>query len=143
MSQTFAAKTTPSSNWREEGLPDPFSDRYDCERHELTLGEYTDDRLANEVYLNGNRIPTIDDIMSLKPLPTIYLAAAKDRIRWLSRENHKNQESSASLCTLLRELVDECRNAQRDELGELSEGDENTALERAEKFLNERLRSSQ
>lgn len=63
---------TPSSLWRFKGERDPHEGRYDCFRHELHGGNMTDDELANRVFLDNN------DIM--------VLTAAKDRIRWLSRQ---------------------------------------------------------
>ena len=69
---------TPSAYWRESGDNDPHGDYYDCERSKLCKGHLTDDELANEVYLN----PDI-----------VNLTAAKERIRWLSRELEKAKQS--------------------------------------------------
>lgn len=69
--KTVGERQTPGAHWREQGKPDPHGARYLCDRRELCHGEMTDDELANAVYLN----PTID-----------LLTAAKDRIRWLSRQ---------------------------------------------------------
>lgn len=77
---------TPSSRWAAHGLPDPHGDRYDCERAALALGHLTDDELANAVYLHGNEQPSMADLVAGKALSGIvYLKAAKERIRWLSR----------------------------------------------------------
>lgn len=77
---------TPSARWAADGLPDPHGARYACERAALTLGNLTDDELANAVYLHGNEQPSMADLMAGKALSGIaYLTAAKDRIRWLSR----------------------------------------------------------
>lgn len=77
---------TPSSRWAADGLPDPHGDRYDCERAALALGHLTDDELANAVYLHGNEQPSMADLVAGKALSGIvYLTAAKERIRWLSR----------------------------------------------------------
>lgn len=62
---------TPGARWRKEGKPDPHGVRYDCDREQLAKGYMTDDELANAVYLD----PSIEN-----------LTAAKDRIRWLSRQ---------------------------------------------------------
>jgi hypothetical protein len=63
---------TPAAKWREAGHMDPHSTRYDCEREHLLMGSLTDDEMANAVFLNNSDIAT--------------LTAAKDRIRWLSRQ---------------------------------------------------------
>lgn len=78
--------TTPSARWAADGQPDPHGDRYACERAALTLGNLTDDELANAVFLHGNEQPNMADMAAGKALAGIvYLTAAKDRIRWLSR----------------------------------------------------------
>lgn len=38
---------TPASEWSERGEADPHAGHYDCERHQLTMGRFTDDELAN------------------------------------------------------------------------------------------------
>lgn len=73
---------TPAAHWREKGEPDPFGTRYDCKRNELTKGELTDDEIANGVFLN----PYIGN-----------LQAAKERIRWLSRQNQRLEASNTEL----------------------------------------------
>jgi|GEM_PF-2046141 hypothetical protein len=78
--------TTPSSRWAADGQRDPHGDRYAFERAALALGNLTDDELANAVFLHGNEQPTMADMAAGKALAGIvYLTAAKDRIRWLSR----------------------------------------------------------
>lgn len=78
---------TPSANWRVSGESDPHGTRYDCERAQLMMGDLTDDELANAVYLHGDARPSVQDVLAGKSqMPTVYLAAAKDRIRWLSRQ---------------------------------------------------------
>lgn len=73
---------TVAAKWRENGESDPFGEQYNCERHELAMGNFTDDELANEVYMNGDM--GFGSIM--------YLTAAKERIRWLSRQNENKAE---------------------------------------------------
>lgn len=70
---------TVAAKWREDGKQDPHGDQYNCEREKLTMGHLTDDEMANAVYLNPN-IAT--------------LTAAKERIRWLSRELEKLNKPS-------------------------------------------------
>lgn len=84
---------TPGARWRQEGQQDPHESKYDCMRSELTLGDLTDDELANEVFLKGDRTPKLEDIIAgtAKP-PIVYLTAAKERIRWLSRQLHREPE---------------------------------------------------
>lgn len=65
------ASSTPSSNWRKNGEPDPHGARFDCERAKLMGGDLTDDELANAVFMD----PATPNIM-----------AAQERIRWLSRQ---------------------------------------------------------
>jgi myosin heavy subunit len=62
---------TPGAKWRENGEPDPHGTRYNRERAALVGGQMTDDELANAVFME----PSIAN-----------LTAAKDRIRWLSRQ---------------------------------------------------------
>ncbi len=84
-SQNSGAATTPSSLWAQAGQPDPHGTRYECERAELALGQMTDDALANAVFLHGNERPTLDQINAGALPAIVYLTAAQDRIRWLSR----------------------------------------------------------
>ena len=82
MPKTVAAK------WRKEGKEDPHGNQYDCARATLVLGNLTDDELANAVYLHGDTPPRMTDVIRGKAtMPIVYLTAAKDRIRWLSRQN--------------------------------------------------------
>jgi hypothetical protein len=78
---------TPSSRWAANGEADPHGDRYKCERAELAMGDMTDDELANAVFMHGDTMPRIEDVIAGKAhMPIAYLTAAKDRIRWLSRK---------------------------------------------------------
>jgi len=79
-------KSTVAAKWREEGKEDPHEGHYDVERAKLPLGNMTDDELANAVFMHGDSDPSMSDIISGKAiLPIVYLTAAKERIRWLSR----------------------------------------------------------
>ena len=64
-----------------------YGDRYDVTRNDLPMGDVTDYALANNVYMYGNMKPTIEDMLR-GHMPIIYLTAAKERIRWLSYQNH-------------------------------------------------------
>lgn len=77
---------TPSSRWSQTGEPDPHGTQYDCERRALALGDMTDDELANAVFMYGDKRPSVDDLMRGVLMPIAYLTAAKERIRWLSRQ---------------------------------------------------------
>lgn len=87
---------TPASRWSANGEPDPHGNRYDCGRAELAMGDLTDDELANAVFMHGNSNPTVAELIAGKALlPGAYLTAAKDRIRWLSRQLAKATEPQA------------------------------------------------
>lgn len=76
----MAVRPTPAARWREEGEADPHGDRYACERAQTFMGDKTDDELANAVFLYDHR----NGLESMA-----LLTAAKDRIRWLSRQLEK------------------------------------------------------
>lgn len=81
--EAFQDSRTPGNTHSE----DPFADYVERERAELTLGDYTDDALANAVYLYGNITPPIESVLAgTRKMPIVYLTAAKERIRWLSRK---------------------------------------------------------
>jgi len=89
-----AAHGTPSARWRRLNDPDPHDQRYDIERSQLAMGNCSDDEIANGVYLYGNSTPTPMEIITKKAkMPIVYLTAAKDRIRWLSRRLEDALES--------------------------------------------------
>lgn len=86
MEEKESKPSTPSSRWHAEGQADPHGTDYDCERAALTLGNLTDDELANAAFLNYDRWPSLEDIVAGKAHPPIaYMTAVKERIRWLSR----------------------------------------------------------
>ncbi len=81
-----SVKHTPHN--RHPKGDDPFEKYTRLERHQLAMGDLTDDALANAVYLHGNAVPRLQDVMSGEAkMPIVYLTAAKERIRWLSRRN--------------------------------------------------------
>lgn len=74
---------------------DPFGMQYFCDRKHLPMGELNDDQIANDVYLYNHR----QGYASLA-----FLEAAKERIRWLSRqvikltvENYRLRQQLANL----------------------------------------------
>lgn len=80
---------TPSATWVAAGEPDPHRDRYNCERADLTLGDLTDDQLANGAFMNYDRPLDIHAVLSKQPgyhSPIAWMTAVKDRLRWLSRK---------------------------------------------------------
>lgn len=88
---------TPAAQWREKGEPDPHGTDYDGERAALTLGKLTDDELANGVFLNADQPMNIERILARDPEyhpPIVWLTAAKERIRWLSRALVKAQAAA-------------------------------------------------
>lgn len=89
---------TPANHWSGDGEEDPHVNRYDCERAALVMGDLTDDELANAVFMHGNEMPDFQRVLAgTAKMPIVYLTAAKDRIRWLSRAlagataNHNEQ----------------------------------------------------
>lgn len=65
---------TPAAAWREAGQTDPHGQRYNCQRHELPLGELTDDEMANAVFMFGNApFPSIEDLRAGKKMGIIPL----------------------------------------------------------------------
>lgn len=79
-------RRTPGAHWRQVDGVDPHGSQYDCERSALPLGRYTDDELANAVFLHYDQRPALPDVLAGRAhMPITYVTAAKDRIRWLSR----------------------------------------------------------
>ena len=82
-------ESTPSSNWKAAGEPDPHAGHYDGERATLALGHLTDDQLANAAFLGYDKVLDIHRILAKDPdyhSPIALMTAVKDRIRWLSRK---------------------------------------------------------
>lgn len=107
--------TTPAAKWRENGEPDPHGNHYDCERAQLALGDLTDDELANALFIHGDIVPSLEDVIAGKAkMPIVYLTAGKERIRWLSRrlveatcQCDELQKDNAELYALLQLKEDE------------------------------------
>ena len=92
---------TPANNRKETGEPDPFADYLGRKRSELPLGEYTDDQLANAIFMNYDVFPKVDDLLNgSAKMPIVYMTAGKERIRWLSRQVVALQDKLALLSTL-------------------------------------------
>ena len=86
-SRALEAQGTPSAQWRTNGEPDPHGARYNCERAALAMGHMTDDEFANELFLHGDERPSVEAMIAGTAFrPIVWLTAAKDRIRWLSRK---------------------------------------------------------
>lgn len=82
-----APKETEAARWRIKGEEDPHEDLINKERAELPMGDLTDDEMANAVFIHGNERPTPQELIAGTAKPGIvYLQAAKERIRWLSRK---------------------------------------------------------
>lgn len=76
-----------AAGWRQRGEPDPHKGSgYDGGRDDLALGHYTDDELANAVFMYGDKPLNVDAVMRGEPSGHTFLVAAKERIRWLSRK---------------------------------------------------------
>lgn len=82
----------PAAHWREFGDKDPHGAKYECRRSDLPYGDFTDDQIANAVF-------TCDHRTSLASIG--LLEAAKERIRWLSRQN----EAKAARITQLEQAA--------------------------------------
>ncbi len=78
----------PAAHWREFGDKDPHGSKYECRRSDLPYGGFTDDQIANAVF-------TCDHRTSLASIG--LLEAAKERIRWLSRQNEAKAARIAQL----------------------------------------------
>ncbi len=80
-------RATPPAYWWINGQEDPHGEHYavGVERSKLTLGDYTDDELADGIYLNYDRKPNMEELTSGAITPISWATAAKERIRWLSR----------------------------------------------------------
>jgi hypothetical protein len=116
--------STPSSQWKDAGAEDPHGTRYDVERRELSLGDLTDEQMANAVFMHGNAKLTHAEILAGALMPIVYLTGAKDRIRWLSR----SLEKALAALTKMTQDRDERLNS-------------NLALRARNELLQERLKA--
>lgn len=84
----LTAVRTPSALWFAEAAGgDPFPELINKERGSLCMGKYTDDEIANGVFMNGD-MPEHERhraLLSGRPSSIAWLTAGKERIRWLSR----------------------------------------------------------
>lgn len=100
-------RSTPSSSWKVDGEGDPHAGQYDGERAELTLGQYTDDQLANGIYMNYDRPFDIEATLARREgyhPPIAWMTAGKERIRWLSRALEKEITKNAELTAIVKKL---------------------------------------
>jgi len=78
---------TPANRRGDTGESDDFAHYLDRERSDLPLGDYTDDELANAIFMNYDVFPSVEELLSGKAkMPIAYMTAGKERIRWLSRK---------------------------------------------------------
>lgn len=78
---------TPANRRGDNGEIDHFAHYIDRERADLPLGDYTDDELANAIFIHYDMVPSVEDMLSGKAkMPIVYMTAGKERIRWLSRK---------------------------------------------------------
>lgn len=83
----------PDMNWLAEGKEDPHPTYVDQTREDLTLADYSDDELANAVFMSGDisREEDTTRMIAAHRAGVRYIAkislltAAKERIRWLTR----------------------------------------------------------
>ena len=66
-------------------IMETLAGQYPCERAQLLLGHLTDDELADVVFLHDHRRPDVESLLQGKHSSAVLLAAAKERIHWLSR----------------------------------------------------------
>lgn len=103
---------TPGHHWK--GDEDPHKGRYDCTRDDLTLGEITDDELANYAFLKYDQPLDIVAIMTQDPgyhAPIVIMTAVKDRIRWLTRQLDKLQADNRRIAACGEDLLGQLINA--------------------------------
>lgn len=100
--------STPSSNWLAEGTEDPVGHHklIDQERGQLMLGKWTDDELANAIFLYGNPsdYEKTKRLLSGEISDIAFLTAGKERIRWLSRHLELALKKVREQAALIHEL---------------------------------------
>lgn len=99
-------QVTPAAHFHVAGEKDWHAGKYDAERAQLALGNYTDDELANGAFMNYDR--PLDIIMAASGdkdyhSPIAWMTAVKDRIRWLSRALVRSEDMNRKL----REMISE------------------------------------
>lgn len=115
LSEKGMSNQTPAAHWRENGEPDPHAKCTNQERAELPLGNLTDDELANEVFLHGDSQPSIAEVIAgTAKMPIVYLTAAKERIRWLSRKLVRAEQREQELLAALEEARRQGRTGEGD-----------------------------
>jgi hypothetical protein len=103
----MTSKRTPSADWREAGEGDPHPWYAGKRREDLALGDLTDDQMANAVFLYADQRPDISAVIAgTAKMPIVYTTAAKDRIRWLSRQNEANAARVEALTIALSASTD-------------------------------------
>lgn len=102
------SESTPSSQWSVKGEPDFHPDLINKERGSLMLGSYTDDELANAIFMWGNPSDREKHERLLKGeiMDIAYLTAGKERIRWLSRHLEVSLKKIQELTARVKELED-------------------------------------
>lgn len=90
LAMSLLTQRTPAARWREEGKEDDFAELTNMERAQLPLGDFTDDELANAMFLHADAAHTdrlMQDVIAGRArMPIVYITAAKERMRWLSRK---------------------------------------------------------
>lgn len=105
--QVIEVPSTPAANWREIGQADPHGSDYNCERAKLCMGNLTDDELANGAFMNYDRRPPIQSVISGRAhMPIAWMTAVKDRIRWLSRKLVAAEDREKQIKELLEQAIE-------------------------------------
>ena len=85
-----------------EYVSDPHT--VDRDRAKLPLGHLTDDELANAAFLHYDQSPPIEHVLTgVAKMPTVYMTAIKERVRWLSRELQAASDRLKALPVLERQ----------------------------------------
>lgn len=100
---------TPSSRWLVNGEEDPHPKLINEERGSLMLGNFTDEELANAIYMHGNPCDAEKTRRLLKGdiADIAYLTAGKERIRWLSRHLEAQLKANSKLADMIKYLLKE------------------------------------
>lgn len=100
------SNSTPANRHVENDGVDPFANYLGKERAELALGRFTDDEVANGVFLyGGDKLDIMRVTLDKDYVPPIgWLTAAKERIRWLSRKLMETAKENEELRKRIAEL---------------------------------------